>query len=71
MIQALETGKELKTQVYISFWDMKRAFDALPKPLLVFSWIRMGAPADLAEYLVAMDWGDHSLVRSPSASPLN
>ena len=42
MIQALETGKEFKTQVYISSWDMKRAFDALPKPLLVFSWIRMG-----------------------------
>ena len=44
---------------------MKRAFDALPKPLLVFSWIRMGMPEDLAEYLVAMDWGGHSLVRSP------
>ena len=69
MIQALETGKEFKTQVYISSWDMKRAFDALPKPLLVFSWIRMGVPADseLAEYLVAMDWGGHSLVRSPLA----
>jgi hypothetical protein len=41
MIQALETDKEFKTQVDISSWDMKRAFDALPKPLLVFSWIRM------------------------------
>ena len=46
---------------------MKRAFDALPKPLLVFSWIRMGVSADLAKYLVAMDWCGHLLVRSPLA----
>jgi hypothetical protein len=59
MIQALETGKEFKTQVYISSWDMMRAFDALPKPLLVFSRIRMGVPADQAEHLVAMDWSGH------------
>ena len=50
MRQALEAGENL---------------DALPKPLLVFSWIRMGMPADFEEYLVAMNWGGHSLVRSP------
>ena len=33
------------------------------QPLLVFSWIRMGVPADLTEYLVAMDWYGHLLVR--------
>ena len=27
----------------------------------------MGVPVDLAEYLVAMDWCGHSLVRSPMA----
>jgi hypothetical protein len=56
MINALETAREWKSNMYLSSWDMKRAFDSLPKPLLVFAWIRLGVPEVLAEYLVDMDW---------------
>ena len=48
-------------------WDMRRVFDALPKPFLIYSWIRLGVPPAVAEYMVNMDVGGCTVVRSPSA----
>jgi hypothetical protein len=47
----LETAKELKTEVFISSWDLKRAFDSVDRRLLIFSWERLGVPSQLAQFL--------------------
>ena len=64
---ALETAREWLSNLYISSWDLKRAFDSISKPLLVHSWRRMGVPLDIAQYLVDMDIGGHTVVRTPFA----
>ena len=46
----LETAKELKSEVFISSWDLKRAFDSVDRRLLVFAWERLGVPSSLAHY---------------------
>ena len=50
-----------------SSWDMPRAYDTLTRPAKTLSWIREGAPVELAEYLVGMDTLGINIVRSPLA----
>jgi hypothetical protein len=64
---ALETAKEWKTKLFMTSWDMKRAFDRLPKQLMTLAWVRLGVPAELAEYMVSLDSPGVTLVRSPRA----
>jgi hypothetical protein len=66
-MNSLESAKEWRTDLYISSWDIKRAFDRVPKQLLIYSWIRLGVPTDVAEYLVGIDMGGHTVVRTPHA----
>ena len=37
----LETAKRCKSQVYLTSWDVKRAFDSLARGILLFSWTRL------------------------------
>jgi hypothetical protein len=67
VLNALETAKEYKSPFFMSSWDMKRAFDSVPKQLLIWSWVRLGVPPVLAEYLVEMDLSGHTLIRTPMA----
>ena len=67
-IAALETAKELKTEIFISSWDIKRAFDSVHRDLLLKSWQRVGVPAPLAQYLIAMDEPTMMVVRTPLAT---
>ena len=67
----LETAKELKAEVFISSWDLKRAFDSVDRRLLVFSWERLGVPTQLAQYLVDMDKNSKMVVRTPFATVLH
>ena len=56
-MNTLETAKEMTADLYLSSRDIKRAFDQVPKQLLISSWIRLGVPPDVAEYLVGIDMG--------------
>ena len=66
-LNCMEGAKEVGSQVYLSSWDMKRAFDSVPKSLLTFAWMRMGIPESLATYLTALDVGGTTVVRTPLA----
>ena len=35
----LETAKELNSEIYISSWDIRRAFDSVDRRLLLFTWV--------------------------------
>ena len=66
-MNTMETAKEVQCDLYMSSWDIKRAFDRVPKQLLIFAWIRLGVPPDVAEYLVNIDRKGKTEVRTPHA----
>jgi hypothetical protein len=67
VVHALETAKEFKTEAYLTSWDMRRAFDSVSKSLITFALKRVGVPEALANYLVEMDKGGTTILRSPLA----
>ena len=68
MINTTETAKDFGSELYVGSWDWRRAFDSVPKQLLIWGWIRQGVPPELAEYLVEQDTNGHTVVRSPFAT---
>ena len=66
-LATLETAKEYKTELFLSSWDLSRAFDCVARELLIFSFVRMGIPVGLAQYLVNMDADGMMVLRSPLA----
>jgi hypothetical protein len=63
-INAIEEAEELSTEMFVSSWDTKRAFDSPSKDALVHSWERLGVPARIAEYLVDMDKDGFTIVKT-------
>jgi len=53
--------------LYLSSWDIKKAFDSLSENSLRFSWTRLGVPAHIAELFVSLEEDGHTTVRSPYA----
>ena len=46
---------------------MSKAFDSPSKNILKYSWKRLGVSDEMADYLVALDIGAHTVIRSPPA----
>ena len=55
VINALEEAEESATEIHGSSWDIRRAFDSVPKSILVMSWERLGVPKRIANYIVDLD----------------
>jgi len=64
-INALETAREWGSSIFISSWDVKRAFDSISREYQIAALVRVGIPVDTAEYLVNLDGGGEVAVRSP------
>ena len=71
LMNALETACEWRTNLFISSWDIKRAFDSVPYRMLLWSLTRIGVPVQLAKYLVLMDVEGKMVVRSPLAMAIH
>ena len=56
---------DFATDLYISSWDIKRAFDSLGPEYVIRSLQRLHIPRDIAEYLVNMDNTGQVYVRTP------
>ena len=50
---------------HVTFWDIRRAFDSIPRNLQRLAWIRLGVPQDVAHWLVSLDDGGLSFIGSP------
>ena len=61
----LEGAKEYKTDIYISSWDMKRAFDSLGRKFIIRCLMRLHIPRDLATFLTSLDEGGDVFVKCP------
>ena len=66
-LATLETAKELNSELFLSSWDLSRAFDCVARELLIFSFVRMGIPPGLAQYLVNIDAEGLMVLQSPIA----
>ena len=59
LMNVLETAKEWKTDVFLSSWDITKAFDRVPVlPVVqaqIWAYVRLGISPSVAEYLVAFD----------------
>ena len=64
-MNALETAREWGSSIYISSWDVKRAFDSISKEYQIAALVRVGIPIPTAEYLIQLDRGGEIAVRSP------
>jgi hypothetical protein len=55
LLNAAETAKERKTPLYLTSWDIRRAFDSVAKPLVTIALKRLGIPTKLTEYITRVD----------------
>ena len=51
--------------IHRSSWDMKRAFDSVSKVMMRISWLRIGIPPNIADYLVQLDEGGTTVLKTP------
>ena len=51
----------------MSSWDIQRAYNSPLKPDIKLTWIRLGIPPNIADYLIAIDSKGKTLKRSPAA----
>jgi hypothetical protein len=61
----MEETEECAADQYLSSWDIKRAFDRVPKNILILSWTRLGVPKEVAAYLVGLDTEGFTVIRNP------
>ena len=66
-INTLEEAEEKKLQLHVLQVDYKRAFDSVSYPVRMIGLLRIGIPPPLARYLVNLDEGARTVVRTPYA----
>ena len=49
-------------------FDTKKAFDSVNKPLMLAAWIRLGAPEDIAQYLIELDSDGRTTIKTQHAN---
>ena len=67
LMNVLETAKEWKADVFLSSWDITKAFDRVPVQAQIWAYVRLGIPSTVAEYLVAFDQDCKAVVWTPLA----
>ena len=61
---AVEHARAHSQNLYLSSWDIRRAFDSVPRPLIRLAWRRVGVPDTLARWIAEMDMDSKTVVRS-------
>ena len=67
LMNVLETAKEWKSDIYLSSWDITKAFDRVPIQAQIWAYVRLGVPPQVAVYMVALDVDCRAVVRTPLA----
>ena len=66
-INAREHAEEAALPLYSSSWDIRQAFDSVPRGAMEISWSRLGVPVTIAHWLATMDVVGPTVIRSPWA----
>ena len=67
----LESVNEMSDKLYLSTWDIRRAFDSISKDHILLAAKRAGCPDPDARWLADMDVGEKTIVRSPYLTGLD
>ena len=70
MQSLFEQSHNTLSPLFISSWDISKAFDSLSKNTLRYSWIRLGVPAQIADLIVSVDEKGHTIIRTPYSQTL-
>ena len=65
VLNEIEDANHTKKNKHSTFWDIKRAFDSIPRNIQKLAWIRLGVPMDVAEWFVELDDGGLSFISTP------
>ncbi len=65
LVNCLETAEEEASTIFLSSWDIRRAFDSISRPIMHLSLTRLGVPNAVASWFASMDADDSVVVRSP------
>ena len=64
-INQIEGAHHRQATKYITFWDIRRAFDSIPRTLQRLAWRRLGIPPDIADWFVDLDTNGSSFIATP------
>ena len=55
LISLFETARQSNSSLFISSWDITRAFDSLGRETVVMAMLRMHVPRGLVNYITSQD----------------
>ena len=65
VINQYESSKELTSDLFVVFWDKRRAFDRPPKPALFYSLLRIGVPQHIANSMIQLGIHSTTYIKTP------
>ena len=65
LLNCLEGARDFTTSIFLSSWDMKKAFDSVGRKFLLWCLIRLRIPKELASYMIGLDIGGKVFVKCP------
>ena len=65
LISLFETARQSNSSLFISSWDITRAFDSLGRETVVMAMLRMHVPRGLVNYITSQDGYGRVYVRTP------
>ena len=65
LLNCLEGARDFATSLFISSWDMRRAFDSVGRRFLLWCLVRLKVPRELASYMISMDDEGEVFVKCP------
>jgi hypothetical protein len=65
VINQIEGSINFNTSKHITFCDIRRAFDSIPRNLKKLAWMRMGVSKEVDEWFIQLDDGELSFMDTP------
>ena len=65
VINEIEGANARQETKFVTFWDIRRAFDSVPRYLQLLAWRRLGVPADVADWFVELDTNGSTFISTP------
>ena len=53
--------------MYMSSWDVQKAYDSTSETDIKLAWMRLRLPAHISDYLISIDSDGRTLKQSPAA----
>jgi hypothetical protein len=65
LINTIEATVQSEDPTYLASWDIKRAFDSVPRNLMRIAWKRLGVDSSTVEWLTGLDEGGLTFAWTP------